>query len=141
MITPSIATLNVRGLAWLEDEASRWFKIYGTATGVDKADAKQYLDAVLAEKDQRAKQYSGGLVSVIGAGISAPFEMLGGSGGAGAYGLATSAQIGAQSMYGEAKSGAKTVLSAGKTVLLAGVGVALIVGIVWARGQNRGVRN
>lgn len=130
METPSVFLLNLRGIDWLEEEAARWFTIYANATGQDKIDAKAYLDQVLAERDQRLKQYGGGVVGAAKAGATAIFETLGGSAGAGASGLSTSVAVGV-------KEGAKIAATGAQTVLVAATLVAVVVGGIWAYGGRK----
>lgn len=130
METPSVFLLNVRGIDWLEAEAARWFTIYSKAVGKDKADAKAYLDQVLAERDQRLKQYEGGVIGAAKAGAGALFETFGGSAGPGASGLSTSVAVGV-------KEGAKIAATGAKTVLVAATLVALVVGGIWAYGGRK----
>lgn len=129
METPIYAQLNTRNLQWLQDEAAKWFTIYGNASGQDKIDAKAYLDQVLAEQAQRAKQMLDPIEKWTWP-LSAPFEAVGGSAGAGASGLSTSIAVGA-------KEGAKAAVSGAQSILIAVTVVALVVGGIWAYGGRK----
>lgn len=134
METPSAFLLNIRGVEWLDAEANKWFAIYASAVGQDKADAKAYLDQVLAERGQRLKQYEGGILGAAKAGAGAIFEALGGSSGPGASGLSTSVAVGV-------KEGAKIAATGAQTVLVAATLVALVVGGIWAYGGRKRASN
>ncbi len=90
MNTPSIFSLNVRDLQWLQAEEKAWMVKQAQAlTAQDKKDAQSYLDAVRAELAQRTEQMGtlSGRIFWLTGGIA---ESLGGSGGAGAQGLSAS---------------------------------------------------
>lgn len=131
MITPTIWTLNVRGLDWLNAEANLWFGKMAAATGQDKADAKAYLDAVIAERNQRDAQYAGGFVSTALGGVTGVFETLGGSSGAGAAGLAGGVADMTTATLRTASAAAGVL---GNTALIA-AGAAALVAFLYLRGR------
>lgn len=119
MNTPSIWILNVMGLDSLNAEANKWFGLLASATTPqDRADAKAYLSAVIAERDQRLAGYSEGLWGAAKAGLAAPFEALGGSHGAGASGLAAAAADKAAAAAAKANEVIKTALIVGAVGLI-----------------------
>lgn len=118
---PAIWTLNFRDLAWLENELTTWTKKLKLASGPAKPEIKTYVDAVTAERDQRAEQYKttwGTLTS----GPSAIFEgLFGGSGGKGAAGL----PAGVADTVGSAASGAMSIVNKVLVVLTLAGGIYL----------------
>lgn len=129
MIIPSVWTLNMRGLDWLNAEANTWFQKMATAKGQDKADAKAYLDAVIAERNQRNTQYAGGFFNTAAAGVTGFFETLGGSSGGGAAGLSG----GISTTVGRSLSTGAAVL--GNTALIAAALAAGVAFLYFRRGK------
>lgn len=129
METPAYAQLNGRNLQWLQDEAAKWFAIYGNASGQDRIDAKAYLDQVLAEQAQREKQMLNPIQKWTWP-LFAPFEAAGGSAGPGASGLSTSVVMGT-------KEGVKAAASGAQAVLVTVAVVVTVVGGIWAYGGRR----
>lgn len=72
MNTPFFALLNVHTSAWLQAEKATWSIKVVAATGQDKIDAQNYLNAVIAELAQRAANNSQ-LKSI----LTAPADLMG----------------------------------------------------------------
>ena len=112
MGTPNQFSLNVRDLLWLQAEEKAWAQKvaqYTRSAPYSQIEAAQYLEAVRAELAQRTEQMqtlSGRLTWA----ASGAFEMLGGSGGAGAQGLAASVSDTAAEAAGAAADTVKNAL-------------------------------
>lgn len=124
MNTPNVWSLNLRGEAFLAAEEKIWLAKYNAASGRDRLDVGEYLTAVQAELSQRRAQYAEGTTGAIKAGLSAIFEAVGSSAGAGASGLAGEVTDSA----GNVISGAGSFLQ--KNILYI-IGALVLVGVAW----------
>lgn len=120
--TPFKFQLNFMGLESLNFELTKWEGIAATLYGQDLIDAQAYIEAVRAERDQRAEQYKGGTFGAIIAGFKAPFETVGGSTGPGATGILgeSSAALGAGASSVAAGARKYSYIIIGAVVILAG---------------------
>lgn len=121
--------LNFMGLDALNDELTKWETKAKTLYGNDLAKATTYIEAVRAERDQRAESYKGGTLGAALAGFTSVFEGLGGSTGAGASGAlgTTSSALGegASALASTAKTYSYVII--GGIFILAGFGLWLYI--------------